>query len=142
MRMPQESLGFGGVTLRTVFALVLVLATYNPSGRSYYHWIAPDFPSFDAVPALAGLALLTGWVVFLRATLRSLGLLGMLLAFAVCAALVWVAVDFDWVELESGRAIAWIALVIFGLILGVGMSWSHIRRRLSGQADVDEIDSR
>jgi len=26
------------------------------------------------------------------------------------------------------------------VILAVGMSWSHIRRRLSGQADMDDVD--
>jgi hypothetical protein len=25
-------------------------------------------------------------------------------------------------------------------VLATGMSWSHIRRRLSGQADVDDVD--
>jgi hypothetical protein len=135
-------LGFSGVVLRVLFALALVLVTYNPSGKSYFHWIKPDFPSFDALPALAGLLLIAGWVVFLRATLRSLGLLGMLLAFALCAAVVWVAVDYDWVALESTRAIVWVLLVIGGLVMGVGMSWSHVRRRLSGQADVDEIDGK
>jgi hypothetical protein len=25
--------------------------------------------------------------------------------------------------------------------LGVGLSWSHVRRALSGQADMDDVDS-
>jgi hypothetical protein len=29
---------------------------------------------------------------------------------------------------------------MLGLVLGVGMSWSHIRKRLSGQASVDRVD--
>jgi Family of unknown function (DUF6524) len=33
-----------------------------------------------------------------------------------------------------------VVLVILSLILAVGMSWSHIRRRMSGQVDVDEKD--
>jgi hypothetical protein len=28
-----------------------------------------------------------------------------------------------------------------GLLLGVGMSWSHLRRRWSGQASVDRVDA-
>ncbi|MGB5773274.1 MAG: DUF6524 family protein [Sedimenticolaceae bacterium] len=31
-------------------------------------------------------------------------------------------------------------LVLLSAILAVGMSWSHIRRRLTGQIDVDEVD--
>jgi hypothetical protein len=34
----------------------------------------------------------------------------------------------------------WVALVVLGLILGVGMSWAIIRHDLTGQASVDEID--
>jgi len=27
-------------------------------------------------------------------------------------------------------------------ILAIGLSWSHVRRRLSGQTDVDDVDER
>jgi Family of unknown function (DUF6524) len=29
---------------------------------------------------------------------------------------------------------------VVATILAIGMSWSHVRRRLSGQADVDDVD--
>jgi hypothetical protein len=35
---------------------------------------------------------------------------------------------------------AWVILVLLAAILGAGMSWSHLRRRWAGQADVDDID--
>ena len=41
----------------------------------------------------------------------------------------------------GSHVLAWIALVVTGLILGIGMCWSSLRRTLSGQADVDEVDS-
>lgn len=31
-------------------------------------------------------------------------------------------------------------VVIAGLLLGIGMSWAHIRARLSGQTSVDRVD--
>ena len=31
-------------------------------------------------------------------------------------------------------------LLVLALILAVGMSWSHLYRRWSGQATVDEVD--
>jgi len=49
-------------------------------------------------------------------------------------------VDLEWLSLDSEGTIAWIVLIILSLILAVGMSWSHIRRRMSGQFDVDEKD--
>lgn len=139
--MADDTPGFGGLVLRFAFALLLVLLTFNPTGLSYYHWLATGFPAVDAPKALAGIALLIGWVVFLTATMRSLGVAGVLLAIAFCAALVWVAVQFGWLEAKA-RAFVWIGLVVAAAILAIGVSWSHFRRRLTGQADVDEVDSR
>ena len=37
----------------------------------------------------------------------------------------------------------WLAapvLVLLATIMAVGLSWSHIRRRLSGQVDTDMVD--
>ncbi|MCI0697027.1 DUF6524 family protein [candidate division KSB1 bacterium] len=30
-------------------------------------------------------------------------------------------------------------MIIFALVLAMGMSWSHLTRRLSGQIDTDQI---
>lgn len=140
--MASEALGPGGIAWRVAAALGLVLVTFNPGGRSYVHWVAHDFPHLDAAQAVAGIALLIGWVIYATATLRSLGALGVLLLLALFAALVWFAVERGWLELRGGDVIAWIALAATGLILGIGMCWSSLRRALSGQADVDEVDSR
>jgi hypothetical protein len=139
--MAKEGIGPGGIAWRVAAALVLVLLTFNPGGRSYVHWVARDFPHVGAAQGVAGVALLIGWVVYATATLRSLGTLGVLLLLALFAALVWFAVDRGWLELGGGHAVAWILLVVTGLILGIGMCWSSLRRALSGQADVDEVDS-
>ena len=34
----------------------------------------------------------------------------------------------------------WLGLIALSLVLGIGLSWSHVRRRLSGQADMDDVD--
>lgn len=140
--MTQETLGFGGFGLRFVAALALVLLTFNPSGWSFFHWIAAALPDVTPPMALAALALLIAWIVFLRATMRSLGVGGVLLALAFFGVLIWVVVWYGWLSMQNTRALVWIALVIVAAILSMGLSWSHIRRRLSGQADVDEIDER
>jgi uncharacterized membrane protein YjgN (DUF898 family) len=43
---------------------------------------------------LFGLLLLVGYIIYLRATLRSIGLFGMCLVLALVAALLWVASDY------------------------------------------------
>lgn len=140
--MAQETLGFAGFGLRLAAAVVLVLLTYNPSGWSYAHWATHGFADNMPVVTLAGIALLIGWVVFLRATMRSLGLIGLVLALAFFGALLWVVIDRGWLDPANGTALQWIAVAIVALVLATGMSWSHVRRRMSGQADVDEVDAR
>lgn len=129
--------GFG---LRFIFAVLLVFLTFNPSGYSYFHWVKQVLPDINPYVALAGLALLIGWVIYLRATLRSLGIIGIFLIAAVCACIIWMFYYWGWLTKESSNALAWIILTFQSLLLAVGMSWSHIRRRLSGQVDMDDVD--
>ena len=131
--------------LRFGFALVLVFTTYNPEQRSYYHWaVAPvlggDGASMDVLKLFLGVVLLIGWVIFLRATLRSLGLLGTVLAIAFFGTLLWLIVDVGLVSLQNSRAVSYLILLGLAGVLSTGISWSHVRRRLTGQIDVDETD--
>jgi Family of unknown function (DUF6524) len=135
-----EKLTFTGFLLRVAFALALVLLTYNPSGYSYVHMVQAGFPAVTPLEAVLGVLLLIGWFVFLRATLSSIGPFGMVLALALFAALIWLIVSWGWVKLSDTGAILWIGLVVLALILAVGMSWSHLYRRWSGQATVEDGD--
>lgn len=130
-----------GLLWRLAFAIGLVLLTFNPTGHSYYHWLVDGFPSVQPVEAVAGLALLIAWVIFVRTTLSAIGKLGLLLMLAFFASVVWWVVTQGWLDLANRRALAWVVLLVLGLVLGIGMSWSHIRRRLSGQASVDRVDA-
>ncbi|MDB0037659.1 DUF6524 family protein, partial [Ascidiaceihabitans sp.] len=90
---------------------------------------------------LAGLLLLIGYIIYLRATLRSIGGFGMLLVLALVGALLWVLYDFGLLSLDNTGLSVWLGLLALSLVLGVGLSWSHVRRALSGQADMDDVDS-
>jgi hypothetical protein len=126
--------------LRWIFAIVLVFGTYNPTDYSYVSWVTGANSSFEPVMALVGVALLIAWLIFLRATMVSLGLIGIILFGALFACLIWVLVDMQWLTLDSSGAMTWVILLVLSFILAVGMSWSHIWRRLSGQVSVDEQD--
>jgi ABC-type nickel/cobalt efflux system permease component RcnA len=89
---------------------------------------------------LAGLVLMAAYIVFINATLQSVGVFGVGLIGAVFAAAVWVLTDLGLIQIGSSSAMTWLSLVGLSLILGIGLSWSIIRRQLSGQVDVDEID--
>ncbi|MGO8858024.1 MAG: DUF6524 family protein [Steroidobacteraceae bacterium] len=45
----MQNLSFGGVALRFLASLVLVIATYNPTGHSYIHWISGSLPHLEPV---------------------------------------------------------------------------------------------
>ncbi len=132
--------------IRFIAALVLVFATYNPIW-SYYDWaLEPLFfvtdggPSFSALKALLGLILIIGWAVYIRATQRSLGAVGLTLAVAFFVVLFWFLIDYGWISLDDTDVLTWLVLIAVAGVMAVGMSWSHIRRRMSGQLDVDETD--
>lgn len=131
-------LTFTGVLLRFVFALALVLCTYNPSGHSYFHWVYQEFQLTPYV-ALAGLVLLIGWGVYLKATFNSLGAVGVLASAAVLGCLLWMTVYWGWLALDNVSALSWAVEVLVAMLLTVGMCWSFLTRRMSGQIDVDEV---
>lgn len=89
---------------------------------------------------MATVVLLIGWVIYVRATLRSLGTLGLALAFVFFGIIVWWLVDLGLIGVDSVAVITYVLLFLLGTILAIGMSWSHIRRRMTGQLDVDEVD--
>lgn len=128
-----------GVGLRFFFALVLVFSSYNPSGYSYAHWLVETISEPSPWLALAGILLIIGWVIYIRASLRSLGPIGLGLAAILVATLIWIMIDIGILSLEEPSAFAWVLEIFIAGVLCLGMSWSHIRRRFSGQVDVDEI---
>ena len=129
-----------GFLLRCIVAFVLLALTYNPTQWNYVRWAEANFSAEMPLALFFGLLLFAGYVIYLRATLRSIGVFGMGLVLALVAALVWVAYDQSWISLEDPTVNTWLALLALSLVLGTGLSWSIIRRRLSGQADVDDVD--
>jgi hypothetical protein len=135
--VPAASISFQGVALRIGAAIALVLATFNPSEWSYLRWAFAGVEEFTPLKAIIGLLLLAAWILYVRAALHSLGLVGVALIAAVIGACVWLAIDQGWLELADTGALTWIALVGLGLTLGIGLCWSHFRRRLTGQVDIE-----
>jgi len=138
--MTDKRFSFLGFLIRLIAALLLVFATYNPFGYSWFHYFINTPDKLDPLLILAGLVLLIGWIIYLRATLRSLGIVGTTLAVALFGVIVWLLIDRDILSLDETTLIQYIVLAIIAMIMAIGISWSHIRRRLSGQLDVDDVD--
>jgi len=128
---------------RLAASLVLVLATYNPSRFSFIAWVRAASPEAPLGPEhfVVGVVLLIGWVILLIATQRSLGTLGLALGGALLGGLVWLLSDIGWLSLSSLTSATWVGLVCVAVLLAVGLSWSHVWRRLTGQFEVDDDDN-
>ncbi len=138
----MNSITSTGVILRFIFAILLVLLTYNPTDYSYFHWFYHSLDNFTPYVAIAGVALIIGWVLYVRATLESLGLMGLLLAGIFFGCMVWLFVYWGWLSLTNVSAVTWVIEVILAALLAIGMSWSHIHRRMTGQVDVDQVEDK
>ena len=129
------------ILLRWLFAFVLLAATYNPTEWNYIRWARANYDDQLSVVVLSGLVLLVGYIIYLRATLRSIGPVGMVLVFALVAALLWVLYDFGLLALDNSDTNVWLGIVALSAVLGIGLGWSHVRRALSGQSDMDDVDA-
>ena len=129
-----------GFFLRCLFAVLLVFLTFNPSGYCWVHWLSSD--TALVYKAASGIVLLIGWVIYLRATWHSLGPIGTIIAAAFFAVIIWPLVEWELLSLENSSTILWVVEFILSGVLAAGMSWAHIRRKLSGQYTTDETDDK
>ncbi len=124
--------------VRYLIAIILVFVTYNPSGYSWVHWLNSETAMVYKVAT--GIVLLIGWVMYLRATWNSLGALGTILAAGVFGVVIWMLIEWGLLALDDTSVMLWVVEFVLSGVLAVGMSWSHIRRKVSGQYDTDEIE--
>ena len=136
----RKGFGLDSFFIRFFFALIVVFATYNPEGVSYYHWISEALPEFSVLKAFIGVILLIGWIMLIRATLGSLGFFGIVLAAAFFGLAIWLIIDVFGLSTDNLRVISYVIEIMLASVLSIGVSWSHVRRRLSGQLDTDEIE--
>lgn len=134
--MAVAGISWSGVLWRVAFAVVLVLLTFNPSGHSFYHWLTAPPAGVTAVKAFAGVLLVIGWVICLRTAFVALGALGIVLGVALLGTAVWLLIDLGWIDVRGASALTWVALILVGVLLGIGLSWSLIRARATGQIEV------
>jgi hypothetical protein len=130
-----------GFLIRWICAFVLLVVTYNPSFWSYSTWVGANYSTQLPIAVLLGLVLIASYLVFLRATLNSIGIVGMVLILALVGALLWVLFSQGLLTFGNYTFNAWVVIIALSLVLAVGMYWSVLWRRMSGQVDVDEVDT-
>jgi hypothetical protein len=141
-RSTAKEFNFSSFLWRFIASLMLVLLSYNPTHYSFVGWLNHARASDTLGPEhfVVGVALLIGWVILLAATSRSLGAFGLILGGSLLGGIVWLLMDVGLLSVSSFSSATWVSLVCVALILAVGLSWSHVWRRLTGQFEVDDGD--
>lgn len=129
-----------GILLRLAGAFALLSATFNPTRFNYIRWAEANYTAQLPLTVLLGLLLAVGYMVYIVATLRSIGAFGIVLIAAIFGATIWVLIDWGVLTLANPSLNLWLGIIALSLILGMGLSWSILRQRLSGQATVDEVE--
>lgn len=129
-----------GILWRWLFAFVLISATYNPTPWNFTQFAVTNFEQELPSIVLSGLLLFIGYILFLRATLRSIGGFGMLMIFAVVAALSWVMIDMRIFNVSNQDVKIWLGILAVSFVLGVGLSWGFVQRTFRGEYEVDDTD--
>jgi hypothetical protein len=129
-----------GILLRWLGAFALLAAIFNPTAWNYVAWARANWADQMPLIVFVGLILAVIAMVYLVATMRSIGILGALVILAIFAAGLWVLTDWGYLGLDNSALNIWLGILVLSLILGIGMSWSILRQRLSGQQTTDEVD--
>lgn len=129
-----------GFLLRWLGAFALLAAIFNPTRWNYVTWAREAWGQQTPLIVFCGLVLAVIAMVYLVSTMRSIGILGALVIAAIFAAGLWVLTDWGLLGLSNSALNIWLGILALSLILGVGMSWSILRQRLSGQQTTDEVD--
>jgi Family of unknown function (DUF6524) len=133
--------GLMNLFVRWLATLALMFSFYNSSGRSFVHWAA-DGTAPGSLRIFVGSVLITGFLILGGATIRSLGYPGLVVLVTILAVLGGTLLDLGLVD-SAKRAEVIVALqILIASGLTIGLSWSALRARLSGQVDSDDVSKR
>jgi hypothetical protein len=68
--------------------------------------------------------------------LGRLGIAAWLVFFAVVT---WMMIDLGLIRIAGSGSVVTVALVDLANLLAIGLSWSYVRARLSGQSDTNNV---
>ena len=125
---------------RMLIAAIVVFATYNPTGNSIFHWVANKENKTDAWVILGAIVALLINIALLIAAWKALGKIGTIIVVIFFAALVYLSLQEGWVSSDNLVSLEWLALILYSVFLGIGLSGAIIWRRATGQVVTDEAD--
>jgi hypothetical protein len=137
--MANEPLPLAFVFARFLFSLALVLATYNPTGYSFYHWIIDFGDGLLSLKVVVALILAMIYYMLFRVVFAAFrrsgmivgGLAGVLFATELARVVAAQQSQHSWhFYFLLGQ---YVTLCAVAIVLSFGVSWSHLMERLTGQ---------
>ncbi len=92
-----------GILLRWLGAFVLLATTFNPTQWNYVRWVERSWADQMPLAIFLGLLLGVAYMIYVVATLRSIGAFGVVLVAAIIGAGLWVLYDWGWLSLANPR---------------------------------------
>lgn len=132
----RNSFGIKAFATRFLYLLVLIFLTYNPSNYSFIDWMQYELTPLSIG---SGIILTILWCVLLWFVYLGSGWIGLLMSTIVISLLLWMAKDIGFIHFNNTLINVIIAEISLALLFTLGLSWAHIRRRISGQLSTDDI---
>lgn len=128
------------LVVRMLIAAVVVFSSYNPTGNSIFHWVINrmDGGMPDAWVVLAAILTILINVVLLIAAWKALGKIGTIIVLILFASIVYLALQEGWASTGNNSSLQWMALILYSVFLGIGLSGAILWRRATGQVVTDE----
>lgn len=136
MKKRHSRFGFSDILLRFFALFCLMLISYNPYGFSIVAWIQSDLSPFSIGCSLIVIAI---WGVVLWMAYLGIGKLGGLLVMGILLVLLWMASSAGVTVFESFEGAVFTIEIFVSMLLAIGLSWAHLRRRISGQFSTDDL---
>jgi len=137
--MANDPLPLAFFFARFLFSLALVLATYNPSGYSFYHWMIDFGAGLPSLKVIVALILVMIYYVIFRVVFAAFRRSGLIVGGL--AALLF-TIELAGVVVARRSQHSWhfyfllsqyITLCAVAIVLSLGVSWSQLIDRLTGQ---------
>jgi hypothetical protein len=136
----KRKFSFSALIARLLVSLLLVFATYNPSGYSIFHWLVAEDVAPASLKLLALIVLAMLYYAIFRVIFAAFRWSGLIAASLVSIGLSFLAVPFFLPETSDSWSASIILLATqyvvptsLALVMAFGVSWSHIVQRLTGQ---------
>lgn len=125
--------------IRFLFIYALIVATYNPTGYSYVHWLVDAESGYFAVKFVVGLSLLLAHRYIASIAWRAMLRRGVGLTFLFFATAMWALDSQGLLPVDETALILLVeAFVAAGLAMGMSLVllWQHVSGQVTATIEV------